>query len=75
MTLGDLLGRFDWLEHRVRQVRPASRYRVHSLAAWHGQDYKIPDWISDVTRDCPRKNSPGLADACGARCPGLPEIR
>jgi hypothetical protein len=29
-----------------------------------GRDFKIPDLIADMTRDCPRKNSPGLADAC-----------
>jgi hypothetical protein len=36
-----------------------------------GPTFKVPDWIALVTRDCPRRQSPGLADACAAQCPGL----
>jgi len=32
---------------------------------------KIPDWKAEITRDCPRRLSPGLADACAAQCPDL----
>jgi hypothetical protein len=44
------------------------------LGLERGRDFKIPDWIGDVTSTCPRANSPGLADACATRCPGLLEI-
>jgi hypothetical protein len=27
-----------------------------------------------LTKDCPRKRSPGLSDPCGARCPDLPKV-
>jgi hypothetical protein len=74
MTLGDLLGRLDWLDIVCAKCDRHGRYRVHGLAAQHGRDCKVPDWISDTTRDCPRRRSPGLADACGVRCSGLPEI-
>jgi hypothetical protein len=34
-----------------------------------GDDWKTE--LSDVTKDCPRKASPGLADPCGAQIPDL----
>jgi hypothetical protein len=75
MTFGDLIGRLDWLDIACPKCDRRGRYRVNGLAAQHGQNYRIPDWISDMTRDCPRRRSPGLADACGATCPGLLEIK
>jgi hypothetical protein len=72
------------LRHRrrpTRQVRHAAvtcdkcgrggRYSVRRLALEHGRDGRLTDWLSDVTKDCPRKASPGLADPCGAQIPDL----
>jgi len=34
-----------------------------------GGGMKIPYWKAEITRDCPRRRSPGLADAFAAQCP------
>jgi len=75
MTFGDLIGQLEALEIACPKCGRMGRYSVRRLALERGRDYKIPDWISDMTRDCPRKNAPGLADRCRAMCPGLLEIR
>jgi hypothetical protein len=49
-------------------------YRVHGLAARHGCDHKILDWIWDMTRDWPRGALAGVADECGAKCSDLLKI-
>ena len=52
----------------------AGLYRVTTLAKQICPHGKLTDWLYNLTRDCPRKNSPGLADPCGARCPDLPRV-
>jgi len=52
----------------------SGRYRVTTLTEQIGWDGKLTDWLFDLTRDCPRKQSPGLSDPCGARCPDLPKV-
>jgi hypothetical protein len=37
---------------------------VRRLALQHGRDGKLTDWIADMTRDCPRKDSPVSLLAC-----------
>jgi hypothetical protein len=71
MTFGDLLGRIDWLDIVCAKCDRHGRYHVHTLAAQLGHDYSIPDWVNDMTKDCPRRRAPGLADPCSARCPEL----
>jgi hypothetical protein len=75
ITLGDLLGRVDWLDIVCVKCERHGRYRVHTLVPQRGLDCRIPDWVNDITCDCPRRRSPALADAGGATCPGLLEIR
>jgi hypothetical protein len=74
MTFGDLIGQLTHLEITCPKCDRLGRYSVRRLALQHGRDGKLTDWINLMTRDCPSKNSPGLADACGARCPDLSKI-
>jgi hypothetical protein len=39
----------------------SGRYRVTTLAKQIGPHGKLTDWLYGLTKDCPRKNSPGLA--------------
>jgi hypothetical protein len=48
----------------------SGRYRVLRLA----EQSKLTDWLYSLTKDRPHKNSPGLSDPCGARCPDLPKV-
>jgi hypothetical protein len=45
------------------------RYSVRRLALQYGREGKLTDWINLMTKECPRRQSSGLADACGAQCP------
>ena len=71
MTFGDLIGQLEHLEIACPKSDRLGRYSVRRLAMQYGRDGKLTDWINRMTKDCPRKQSPGLADACGARCPDL----
>jgi len=71
ITFGDLVGRLDHLEIVCPKCKRFGRYLVQRLATEHGVDFKMPEWIGLMTRDCPRRQSPGLADACAAQCPDL----
>jgi hypothetical protein len=64
MTLGDLLGRLDWLDIVWAKCDRQGCYRVHGLVAQHGRDFKLPDWIAEMIRDCParRPGSPTRAE-------------
>jgi len=69
--LDDLVGRLENLEIVCPKCHRRGRYAVRRLVDQHGRDFKVPDWIGLMTRDCPRRRSAGLADACAAQCPDL----
>jgi hypothetical protein len=71
ITFGDLIGQLDHLEIACPKCDRLGRYSVRRLALQHGRDGKLTDWIGRMTKDCPRRQSPGLADGCGVRCPDL----
>jgi hypothetical protein len=76
ITFGDLVGKLDYLELACQKCDRAGRYSVRGLVRVHGREHGIPDWITEVTRDCPRKaGSMRYSDPCGASCPGLVGIR
>jgi hypothetical protein len=62
ITFGDLV---DQLDDRL------GRYSLKRLILARGRDGKLAEWIEEMTRGCPHRISPGLANACGARCPEL----
>jgi hypothetical protein len=70
-TFGDLIGKLDHLEIVCAKCDRHGRYAVRRLIERYGGGMKIPDWKAEITGDCPRRQSPGLADACAAQCPGL----
>jgi hypothetical protein len=71
LTFDDLIGQLTHLEIACPKCDRLGRYSVRRLALQYGREGKLTDWINLMTRDCPRKNSPGLADPCGAQCPDL----
>jgi hypothetical protein len=54
--------------------RPVRVYRVTTLAKTIDWEGKLTDWLYGLTKDCPRKQSPGLSEPCGARCTDLPKV-
>ena len=71
VTFGDLIGKLDMLSVECAKCGRGGRYSVHRLVLEHGRDGRLTDWLYALTKDCPRKNSPGLSDPCGARMPDL----
>jgi hypothetical protein len=58
----DLVGKLGLL-HVVRdKCDRLGRYRLASIVNDIGLDSKLTNWLSVLTRDCPRRRSPGLAD-------------
>jgi len=50
---------------------------VRRLIEQRGRDIRLLrllNWLCDLTADCPRKHSPGLADPCRALYPQLPAL-
>lgn len=74
ITFGDLIGQLDHLEIACPKCDRLGRYSVRRLALQHGREGKLTDWIASMTTDCPRKQSVGLSDACGARCRDLTKL-
>jgi hypothetical protein len=70
----DLVEKLDVLRVECDKCRRSGRYRVIKLAEQIGWDGKLTDWLYSLTKDCPRKRSPGLSDPCAERCPDLPKV-
>jgi hypothetical protein len=74
LTPRDLVEKLAVLRVECQKCGRSGRYRVTTLAKQIGWDGKLTNWLYDLTKDCPRKNSAGLSDACGARCPDLTKV-
>jgi hypothetical protein len=71
LTFGDIENRLEHLELACPKCDLLGRYSIKRLLLARGRDSKVTDWIDEMTRDCPHRVSPGLAQACGAHCPEL----
>jgi hypothetical protein len=58
----DLVEKLAVLRVECDKCGRAGRYRVTTLAKTIGWDGKLTDWLYNLTKDCPRKNNPGLSD-------------
>ena len=74
LTPRDLAGKLDVLRVECEKCGRAGSYPAMKLGETIGWDGKLTDWLYGLTKDCPRKRSPGLSDPCGARCPDLPKV-
>jgi hypothetical protein len=66
-TPRDLVGQLDVLHVECRRCDRHGRYPVDQLAVKIGMDGKLTDLLYLLTKDCPRRRSPGLSGPCGAR--------
>lgn len=67
MTFGDLDGRLEHLEIACARCGRLGRYSLKRLILARGRNGKLPDWIDEMTRECPQRVSPGLAQAMSTR--------
>ena len=71
-TIGGLVGSFEVL--RVECDRFGC-YSVAQLVAQYGARYRLTDWLSERTRDCPQKSVQGVVRACHAVMLDLSRLR
>jgi hypothetical protein len=74
-TIGSLVGRLDLLRVECWQCRRFGRYHVAKLVEEHGPGYRLTNWLSERTRDCPNKQQTGVMRACDAVMPDLSGLR
>jgi hypothetical protein len=73
-TFGDLLGRLDWLEIVCTKCDRHGHYYLHGLASTHGRNFKIVDWIGEMTKDCVRKKVAGTRRRMRSQVPGPAKV-
>jgi hypothetical protein len=56
ITVGDLVGKLEYLTLACVNCGRAGRYRVRRLVDELGRDGKLTDWMWRITADCPRRN-------------------
>ena len=74
ITFGDLVGQVDYLEIACPKCERTGRYSVRRLALTYGRHATVPNWIAELTKDCPRRIAGRFDDQCAVRCPGLLRI-
>src|ERR1700719_1600427 len=72
VTPSDLIGHVEWIVVECSKCPRRGRYRVAKLLADLGPDAKLTYWLSDITKDCPRKQAARFSDWCGVRCVDVP---
>jgi hypothetical protein len=70
-TIGGLVDSLDVLRIECPTCGRQGRYHVARLVAELGTDYRLTEWLSERTADCPQKNQIGVTRACGAVMPDL----
>jgi hypothetical protein len=73
-TIDGLAGMLDVLRVECPTCGRHGRYHVARLIEEFGPWYRLTDWLSERTRDCPQKNQPGVTRACGAVMPDLVKL-
>jgi hypothetical protein len=73
-TIGGLVGKLDVPRIECPTCGRQGRYHVARLVAELGTAYRLTDWLSKRTPDCPQQNQTGLTRACGAVMPDLVDL-
>jgi hypothetical protein len=73
-TIGGLVGKLDVLLIDCPTCGRQGRYHVARLIAELGTAYRLTDWLSERTSNCPQKDPAGPTRACGAVMPDLVDL-
>jgi len=74
IIFGDLVGKLDALNVTCDKCGRKGRYMVSRLIEKYGSDGKVVDFLSEITKDCPKKLAHRMNDQCGVRCPDLARV-
>jgi hypothetical protein len=67
-TFGDLVGQLEEFRVECEKCGRAGRER---LIAECGPEAKVPDWLAQLSADCPKRQTASISDRCAAHCPDL----
>jgi hypothetical protein len=73
-TIGGLVGKLLVLRIECPTCGRHGRYHVVRLFEEFGPSYRLTDWLSERTADCPQKHQAGVTRACGAIMPDLRDL-
>jgi hypothetical protein len=73
-TIGGLVGKPDMLRVECPMRGWQGRYQVARLLEELGAGYRLTDWLSERTADCPQKNQAGVTRVSGAVMPDLVDL-
>jgi hypothetical protein len=59
IAFGDLVGQLDLLRVACRRCPRSGQYRLAKLIERYGAGFGLPDWIDELTSDCPLRPKPG----------------
>jgi len=74
-TLGSLVGKLHVQRIERQECDRSGHHPIAKLIERLGPDYRLTDWLHELTRDCSRKNQAGVTRACGAVMPDLAKLR
>jgi hypothetical protein len=73
-TIGGLVGKLDVLRVECPTCGRQGRYHAARLLEELGPRYRLTDWLSERTADCPQKDPSGPTRAYGAVMPDLVDL-
>jgi hypothetical protein len=72
ITLEQVAGHTPILAVACSRCDRAGRYNLDTLIARHGPKFGVPELLSLLSKDCPKRQSLSAYDLCGVHCPELP---
>jgi hypothetical protein len=74
MSLRAVAARTPTLAVACNRCERAEGYRLTALIARYGKSFSIPELLSLLSADCPKRGSVTAYDVCGIHCPDLPAL-
>jgi hypothetical protein len=70
-TFGDLVGWLEEIRVTCEKCGRAGQYQLDRLIAKRGAKTKIPDWLLEISGDCPKHQAAGISDRSAVHWPDL----
>jgi hypothetical protein len=76
LTLGQIADRTTMLEVACAKCDRRGRYNTASLLRQFGREKPGPEWLREISADCPRQQDPDARsyELCGVHSPGLARL-
>ena len=74
ITLGDLVGKLDYLRIECSACERAGQYRVLRLIAELGNDFVLLELRERLTANCTKRHAASIYERCKASFPDLTSV-